>query len=82
LYLFFPLAMHLSCMGSGQVIFHFSLTVQSYRKQLNILTNQTITSCIFFMFFSPLIIHLHLTTSCMGSRRGSYFQPTNQWWAY
>ena len=29
-----------------------------------------------------LAIHYHLTTSRMGSHQGSFFQPTNQRWAY
>jgi hypothetical protein len=36
-------------MGSGQVIFHFSLTVQSYGRQLNILTNQTTSLDVYFI---------------------------------
>ena len=31
---------------------------------------------------TSLVIHWHLTTSCMGSHQGSYLQPTNHLWTY
>jgi len=35
---------------------------------------------VFLLFFS-LAVHKYLTTSCVGSRQGSYFQLNNQQWA-